>query len=305
MKASSEAFGRPVVADRTKEGPSEIIGVPGCGQIRLDQALRERMEWYEADLIAFAEDPKVGDAFPELDVAHGEPAKLLAADPVIEERCEDGSIPLAFERVLGRRREQCAGLVIRERRRHAFARARARPLHAVYRVVGDRVAFAQEIEQRGQGRELAADGRGRELARLEVLAVGDHVCPSYGPQLLGRRDPQKHVEVADVSLVGTAGLGVGEVREPLELGRHVGEALELGSGQGAARRRRGRQVSGRWVVSHGLQDSVLLSAIKYIIALSPEASAIALCLQPILAETATELGPTDQYRCAPRSHLVR
>ena len=84
------------------------------------------MERHEADLVALTQDPKVRDAFTQLNVAHGEPAQLLTPDPVIEERCEDRPITLALERVLGRRREQCPGLVIGQRRRHAFARGRAR-----------------------------------------------------------------------------------------------------------------------------------------------------------------------------------
>ena len=110
------------------------------------------------------------------------------------------------------------------------------PLHPVRRIVGDRVVLAQRIEQRGQRGELATDGRRRQGARFQVLAPGDQVGAGDGAKVLRANDPDEGGEVPHVLRVGAAGSGVGEVGEPLQGGRHGGQAPEFGGGQGAARR---------------------------------------------------------------------
>jgi hypothetical protein len=47
------------------------------------------------------------------------------------------------------------------------------------------------------------------------------------PHLLGPLDAGKRGEVPHVEAVSAPGAGVVEVRKPLQLGRHVREALEL------------------------------------------------------------------------------
>jgi hypothetical protein len=101
-------------------------------------------------------------------------------------------------------------------------------LDAVDRVAGDRVALAQIIEQSRQRREFAPDAGRGECTRLEVLAPGDNVGPSDGAQL--SRSPQagEGRELTDIAAVGTPGFGIGDIGEPFELGRHLGEIAKLG-----------------------------------------------------------------------------
>ena len=137
----------------------------------------------------------------------------------------------ALERVRRRRLQQLARLGVAERRRAAFIAVRHRPLHAVDRIAGDGVALAEVIEQRGQGRELAPDAGGRQLAGLQVLAPGDDMGAGDGAQLRGPAQPGEGRELAHVDFVGPAGFGIGDVGEPFELGRNVGEVAVLGRRQ--------------------------------------------------------------------------
>jgi hypothetical protein len=86
IEGSLELFGRAVVSD----WPEEWAG---------------------------AVDAEMADPFPALEIPHAEAAELLAADPVVKEGGQNGAIADAFERVLGRRLEQAAGLAVAERRR--------------------------------------------------------------------------------------------------------------------------------------------------------------------------------------------
>ena len=81
------------------------------------------------------------------------------------------------------------------------------------------VPIAQVGVERAERGEFAADGGRAELAAHEVVAPGDDVGP--GDRAGSRPGCGCHVgaEVAEVGLVGLAGVGVAEVREPLDLGR--------------------------------------------------------------------------------------
>lgn len=66
-----------------------------------------------------------------------EPAQLLPPQAVIEQRGQDGPVPLAFEGLLRRRLLLLPGLVVGQGRRFALVASFFGPLHPVDRVVGD------------------------------------------------------------------------------------------------------------------------------------------------------------------------
>ena len=152
---------------------------------------------------------------------------------------------LLLMRVGRRRRQQLARLVIAERRRLAFAAFRLRPLDAFDRVMGDGVLLAEIFEQRGQRREPVPDRAAAEPAPHQVVAPGDDVRARHGAKFLRPRDAGEAHEVLDRVLVGAAGVRVGEIGEPLDLGRHVGQPVKLGGGQQPAGRARFRSEAGR------------------------------------------------------------
>ena len=79
-----------------------------------------------------------------------------------------------------------------------------------------------------------SDRRRRETPAGEFVAPGDHVCARDGAKFLRQFNAGEPDEVLQGRLVGTAGRAVAKVREPLELGGYVGEALEVGGRQQAA-----------------------------------------------------------------------
>ena len=50
-------------------------------------------------------------------------------------------------------------------------------------------------------------------------------------QIGGSTQPGEGHELTDIDFVGAAGFGVGDVGEPFELGRHLGQGTELYRGQ--------------------------------------------------------------------------
>ena len=101
-----------------------------------------------------------------------------------QQRREDGAVALALDRVLPRRFEQLARLVIADRRRLAFAAFRPWPLDAFDRVMGDGVLLAQILEQRGERGQPVPDGRAAESALPQRVAPGDDVGARHGAKLL-------------------------------------------------------------------------------------------------------------------------
>jgi hypothetical protein len=69
---------------------------------------------------------------------------------------------------------------------------------------------------------------GSERAWLEVFAPGDHVSTRDGPELRRLAQPGEVRKFAHVVFISAAGFGIGNVGEPFELGRYVGEVAELG-----------------------------------------------------------------------------
>ena len=72
-------------------------------------------------------------------------------------------------------------------------------------------------------------------------------------------------KLLDVDLIGAAGFGIGDVGEPFELGRHLGEVAELGRGQRAPERRRVRISDRNQVLFHAPPLPIGLNMIMYFI----------------------------------------
>jgi hypothetical protein len=97
--------------------------------------------------------------------------------------------------------------------------------------VGDRVPAAQIFEQRGQRREPVPDGAAVETAPHQIVAPGDDVRARDGTKFLRPHDAGEAHEIFHRVLVSAPGLRVGQVGEPLDFGRHVGEPVGLVGGQ--------------------------------------------------------------------------
>lgn len=203
-------------------------------QVAMDTLGGDRMEGQVAQLAALAVDAQVLEAAAVLEVVDGQAGGFLAAQAVIEQHGEQRPVAPALQagRIGGV--EQGAGLVVAEGRGLAFVRFELGPLDAVHRVAaGDGVALEQVVEQAGEGGELAADrGRG-ETALLQMLAPGEDMGAGHLAELLRCLQAEEGAEVFEVAPVGAAGARVVEVGEPLDGGRHPGEALELGGGEAA------------------------------------------------------------------------
>ena len=73
-----------------------------------------------------------------------------------------------------------------------------------------------------------ADRAAAEAALHQVVAPGDDVGTGHRAELSRSGDADKPHEVADGVLVGAPGARVAEIGEPLHLGRHVRQPVELG-----------------------------------------------------------------------------
>jgi hypothetical protein len=90
--------------------------------------------------------------------------------------------------------------------------------------------FAEIIEQGGERRELAANTGVSKLTLLQILSPGDDVGAGDGAQLTDAFEASEGDKLLDIDLIGAAGFRIGEVGEPFELGRNLGEVAELGRG---------------------------------------------------------------------------
>ncbi|MFN7545819.1 MAG: hypothetical protein ACK5TN_23830 [Acidobacteriota bacterium] len=83
-------------------------------------------------------------------------------------------------------------MLVAERRCRALVAIGGRSLHAVHGIADHGVALAQVVEERGDGRELAADAGRGELVEFEFLAPGDDVAARVTVRSSsGRRKPRK------------------------------------------------------------------------------------------------------------------
>ena len=91
--------------------------------------------------------------------------------------------------------------------------------------------LAEIFEQRGERREPVPDRAAAEPAPHQLVAPGDDVRAGDGAKFLRPGDAGEAHEVLHRVLVGAPGLRIGQVGEPLDFGRHVGEPVELGGRQ--------------------------------------------------------------------------
>ena len=135
--------------------------------------------------------------------------------------------------------------MIAKRRRLAFAAFRLRPLDAFDRVMGDGVRLAQIFEQRGKRREPVPDRAAAKPAPHQVVAPGDDVRARDDPKFLRPHDAGEAHEVLHRVLIGAPRVRIAQIGEPLDLGRHVGQPVELGGG-GSRETRAGAISVGSW-----------------------------------------------------------
>ena len=165
------------------------------------------------------------------EILHLQLAQLLAPQRMEQQRRKNGAVAPALDGVLVGRCEQVARLMIADRRRLAFAAFGLRPLDAFDRVMGDGVLLAQIFEQRGQRSQPVPDRRAAEPALAQLVAPGDQMRAGHDAEFLRTPDAGKAHEVLHRVFVGASGMMVGDVGEPFDLGRHIGELVKLGGGE--------------------------------------------------------------------------
>ena len=186
-----------VVADRPEQRAVFVGAVPGGGEVVVDERVGAGMQRQIARLAAFAGHLQMRHAFPRVpEVPHLELAQFLAPQRVEQQRGQDGAVALALDRVVSRRVQQLARLVIADRRRLAFAAFRLRPLDAFDRVMGDGVFLAEIFEQRGERREPMPDRAAAKPAPRQIVAPGDDVRARHGAEFLRPGDAGEAHEVA-------------------------------------------------------------------------------------------------------------
>lgn len=144
---------------------------------------------------------------------------------------ENGSVSHALKRVSRGSGEESFRLSIAQSRGFALVGALRGPFDAVGGVSLDGVVLAEKLKERGERGELPADGRGRQLTGLELLAPGQDVSPGHIPKFPGLDDAGEAHEFLHVVHVGAPRVPVVDVGEPLKLSRDFREALELVTGE--------------------------------------------------------------------------
>jgi hypothetical protein len=91
-------------------------------------------------------------------------------------------------------------------------------LHAIHRIVGHCVVLTQIIKEGRERGEFTSDRRRRQFPPLYVLTPGDDVRAGDDPELFRAGDPDEGGEILDVLPIGPAGIGIGEIGEPLQFG---------------------------------------------------------------------------------------
>jgi hypothetical protein len=88
--------------------------------------------------------------------------------------------------------------------------------------------FAEIVEKGRERRELAANAGRGQCTLLELPAPSDDVGAGNAAQFGDAAQAHERDEFRDIDLVGPVGFGIGEVGEPFELGRNLGEIAEMG-----------------------------------------------------------------------------
>lgn len=137
-----------VVLYGSEERAVELRAVLRSGQVDLNQALALRMHWHKPNLAAFALDPEMDDTFPALYIPDPQHTELLAANAVIEQGRNDGSISNALQSVPRRSFEEPSSLRVAECRCAALIVIGQRPLDPVDGIPEHGVPLAEVIEER-------------------------------------------------------------------------------------------------------------------------------------------------------------
>src|SRR5438132_14076781 len=86
------------------------------------------------------------------------------------------------------------------------------------------------------------------FAPVEVVTPGDDMRPRHGAEFVRPDDAGEPHKILDRVFVGAPGAAIGDVGEPLELRRHLCQALKLGGGQKPVA---GRNLGWKMSVVHG------------------------------------------------------
>ena len=151
----------------------------------------------------------------------------------MQQRREDGPIPLPLEGLGLGETQEGARLRICDRRRLPLIALDLRPLDPLHRIVRHSIGLAQVLEDRGERGELPPDRRPGELPPPQVLAPCNDMRPRHAPKLLCLHDPHEPHELVEVSPVRTPCPRVVDVGKPLDLRRHRPELLKLPRGEHA------------------------------------------------------------------------
>ena len=214
-----------------KKRPLQILAVPSRFQVSVDSLQSRDVGRDIAQLTPLPLHTEMRHPLAQLQILDPQLGKLLATQPVVEEGGQDGAIPLALQGFGRGSIEERPGVPVADGRGLPLVGFGARALDPAHGVVGDGVALAKMVKEGADRRELAADrGRG-ERTGFQILAPGDYVGAGDSPHFLGGRDSHKAAELAHVALVGATGTRIVDIGEPLHLGRHPGQTLELGAGK--------------------------------------------------------------------------
>jgi hypothetical protein len=124
--------------------------------------------------------------------------------------------------------------MIADRRRLAFGTFRHRPLDTFDRIVGDGIFLTEVLEQRSQRGEPVPDCAATTFAPFQLFAPGDDMRTRDDAEFLRRGYAGEAHEISDCSFIGTLGVGVVDIGEPLHFGGHVGQLPKLLGGEQAA-----------------------------------------------------------------------
>jgi hypothetical protein len=170
------------------------------------------------------------DATPLDKVFDLQGTQFCPPEPVVEEDCENCPVPFALERGGVWGVKKLAGLLVRNRRRFSLIRPLGRSFDTMHRIDDDGVLFAEVIEEVRKRGKLSTNRRGSHGFVFQRLAPGDDVRSSDDAEVGEVLDANELHELPNIVPVGSAGVGIGDVGEPLSLGGNVGEALKLGLG---------------------------------------------------------------------------
>ena len=126
----------------------------GFLQVFSDQILCHSMQRHIARLFAFTGYLQIRHATTFMPgVPDGELAQFLAPEGMIEQGRQNGAVPHAFQRFLGRSHKQLAGLVVGNCRGFAFTALSLRPFYAFDRIMRNGVVVAKILKQRRERRQ--------------------------------------------------------------------------------------------------------------------------------------------------------